>query len=210
MSRKLMLLAAVPFLFAGPALAQSDQAPAASDTEAPPPAATDTMTPDAPMPDPAMDSGTPTDDTAEAPTTESLEGDVAPAAGASGQVQILTEEADDQVLAADIIGMDAVDPSGNKIGKVDDVLIDSSGSVTGLILSTGEVLGLGGKSVGVSWNDVASAADADAITVNISEEQLTAAPEFRTKEDQMQEQTENAPPSPDQMAPAAGGATATQ
>lgn len=179
MSRKLMLLAALPLMLSVPALAQSaDQAPAAGVDTPPPPAATDATAPE---------SGA---------TTMPLD------TAASGNTEILTEESDDQVLAAKIVGKDVIDPSGAAIAKVDDVLLDKSGKVSGLVLSAGGVLGLGGKTVAISWQDVAAAESADAISVDLTAEQLAAAPEFLTKEEKEAEALSNAPaPAPSAPAP---------
>lgn len=193
MSRKLMLLATIPLLLAGPALAQStDQAPAATPgVETPlPPAASDMPPADGTADTAPMDSTAPADIAAPLP------------APGSSDVQILTEEADDQILVDEIVGMDVVDATGNKIGTVDNVVLDKSGQLSGLVLSAGEILGLGGKTVAISWQDVAAVENAEAITVNLTEEQLAAAPEFRTKKEQIEEEMQNTPPTPDQMTPA--------
>lgn len=174
-------LAAIPLLLATPVLAQSaDQAPAGSGMETPPPPA-------------AADTGT---DSGATPGMTGAETAAPDGAAASGDVQIMTRETENQILVADIVGMDVVDAAGNKLGKVDDVVLDKSGQVAGLVVSAGEILGLGGKTVAVSWQDVAAADDADSITLNLTEEQLTAAPEFQTELDQLREQTHNAPASP--------------
>ena len=199
MSRKLMLLATIPLLLASPALAQStDQAPAAAPgvETPPPPAASD-------MPAPEGTDTAPMDSTAPLDTA-------APAVPASGDVQILTEESDDQILVDQIVGMDVVDATGNKIGTVDNVVLDKSGKLTGLVLSAGEILGMGGKTVAISWQDVAAVENAESITVNLTEEQLAAAPEFRTKEELLEEEMRNTPPTPDQMNPAAPAPSGTQ
>jgi sporulation protein YlmC with PRC-barrel domain len=210
MSRKLMLLAAIPLLFAGPALAQStDQAPAAAPgVETPPPPAASEMPPADGTTDTAPIDGTadtaPMDGTAPADVAEPLP------APSSSDVQILTEESDDQILVDQIVGMDVVDATGNKIGTVDNVVLDKSGRLTGLVLSAGEILGMGGKTVAISWQDVAAVENAEAITVNLTEEQLAAAPEFRTKEEQLEEEMRNTPPTPDQMTPAEPAPSGTQ
>lgn len=185
MSRKLMLLAALPLMLSVPALAQStDQAPAAGVDTPPAPAASDPVMPEA--------------------DSETVPLDSAPVdTAASGGTEILTEESENQVLAAKIVGKDVIDASGESIAKVDDVLLDKSGQVSGLVLTAGGVLGMGGKTVAISWQDVAAAESADAITVDLTAEQLAAAPEFRTKEQQEAEALSNAP------APVTGPATPT-
>lgn len=217
MSRKLLLLAALPLLFTGPAVAvaqSSDQAPAATETPAPPPADAPAATTDEPATgeagtEPAAGADEPMtgDAGAEGTATEgTAEMDAAPDAAtstaATGDAEILTEESGDQVLADRLLGMPVVDMAGEEIGEVDDILLNKSGEVAGLVLTTGQVLGLGGKTIAVSWQDVSSAENAESITLNLTEEQLAAAPEFRTKEEVESEQMEN-------TAPAAGGVTPT-
>ena len=46
------------------------------------------------------------------------------------------------------------DPSDNKIGDVDDVLIDKEGRVTAMILGVGGFLGMGEKDVAVPFSSV--------------------------------------------------------
>ena len=46
------------------------------------------------------------------------------------------------------------DPSDNKIGDVDDVLIDKEGRVTAMIIGVGGFLGMGEKDVAVSFSSV--------------------------------------------------------
>jgi sporulation protein YlmC with PRC-barrel domain len=46
------------------------------------------------------------------------------------------------------------DPSDNKIGDVDDVLIDKEGHVTALIIGVGGFLGMGEKDVAIPFSDL--------------------------------------------------------
>src|SRR6202047_1524922 len=46
------------------------------------------------------------------------------------------------------------DPSDNKIGDIDDVLIDKEGKVTALIIGVGGFLGMGEKDVAIPFNAV--------------------------------------------------------
>ena len=214
MSRKMLLLAALPLLMSGATLAQTaDQPPAAAEVPAPPPATDQNGNMDGDMSDPAesneMDAAGSTNvegdmsgGDAAAESDMMPDADGATSAVASGDPEILTEEGSDKLLADRLIGMPVVDPAGTEIGEVEDILLDKSGQVAGLVLSHGKVLGLGGKTVAVSWQDVASAEGSDAITLNLTEEQLAAAHEFRTREDVEREQIE-------QTAPAAGPGTAT-
>jgi hypothetical protein len=42
---------------------------------------------------------------------------------------------------------------GDSVGTIDDLLIDDSGKITQTVISTGGVLGMGGKLVAVSFNE---------------------------------------------------------
>jgi sporulation protein YlmC with PRC-barrel domain len=46
------------------------------------------------------------------------------------------------------------DPNDNKIGEIEDVLVDRSGKATGLIIGVGGFLGVGEKDVAVPFNAV--------------------------------------------------------
>jgi sporulation protein YlmC with PRC-barrel domain len=46
------------------------------------------------------------------------------------------------------------DPSDNKIGDIDDMLIDKEGRVTALIIGVGGFLGMGEKNVAIPFSDV--------------------------------------------------------
>lgn len=162
--RHAVLPAATLLLLASQVQAQSaDEVPAAG-AEAPlPPAAVDDM----------------------APT------DMAAPAASSGAAEILTEQTENQILTAKIVGKDVMGVTGERIAKVDDVLLDKDGRVSGLVLSAGGVLGIGGKLVAISWQELDAAEDADAISVSLTAEEIDAAPEFRTREQQQAEALRN-------------------
>jgi sporulation protein YlmC with PRC-barrel domain len=192
MPRKILLLAAtLPLMLSAPVLAQTADQPPAAGAEVPPPPAdvapesTESTTPPA-TPETAAS-------TEPAETVPLDEPDTA-AAVPSGSTEILTEESENQVLAAKIVGMDVVNSAGEQIGKVDDVLLDKSGQISGLVVKSGGVLGMGGKNVAVAWTDVAAAENAEAVTIDLTAEQIDAAPEFQTKEDKQAEALSNAPP----------------
>ena len=94
------------------------------------------------------------------------------------QGEILTQEAANQVRADSLVGRDVVNTRGEDLGKVEDILLDDSGQVAGLIVSTGGVLGIGAKSVGVAWYDVGNSMHSDSINLPLSKAQLEQAPAF--------------------------------
>ncbi len=102
--------------------------------------------------------------------------------------EFLAEQKDSQFRAENLLGIPVVNPQGEELGTVDDIVLDENGAMVGLVLSTGGFFGLGTKAVAISFGDVKNAADAQSLTVDLSEEQLAAAPPFKTKEDKQREE----------------------
>ena len=53
--------------------------------------------------------------------------------------------------SSQITGMTVTNPQGEKLGKIDDLLIDHSGAVKYAILSHGGLLGIGDKLIPIPW-----------------------------------------------------------
>jgi len=72
------------------------------------------------------------------------------------------------------------DPSDNKIGDVDDVLIDKEGRVTAVIIGVGGFLGIGEKDVAVPFGSVRASAKNNKwyLVLNTNKDALKAAPGF--------------------------------
>ena len=72
------------------------------------------------------------------------------------------------------------DPSDNKIGDVDDVLIDKEGRVTAMIIGVGGFLGMGEKDVAVPFSSVRASEKNNKwyLVLNTNKEALKAAPGF--------------------------------
>lgn len=70
------------------------------------------------------------------------------------------------------------DPSNNKIGSIDDVLVSDGGQITAFIVGVGGFLGAGEKDVAVSFNSVhASMKDGSwYLTMNATKDALKSAP----------------------------------
>ncbi len=125
---------------------------------------------------------------AQVPSTGAV-GEIAPEAPAMPPPgdAVIPAQAADEVRADTLIGMSVYNPEGDKVGEVKDILLDSSGQVTGVVLSVGGVLGLGAKSVGLNWSEVDVQPEAEMVKVHYSKEQLEAAPDFITQETQRAE-----------------------
>jgi len=72
------------------------------------------------------------------------------------------------------------DTNQTKIGEVDDVLVDQSGKVTGLVISVGGFLGMDTKDVIVPFSDVTMQKknDKNWLSINETKDSLKAAPGF--------------------------------
>ncbi|OKO77648.1 PRC-barrel domain-containing protein [Bradyrhizobium sp. NAS96.2] len=73
------------------------------------------------------------------------------------------------------------DPKESKIGTIDDVLVDKSGKVTGLVIGVGGFLGAGEKDVIVPYTAVKSQKKDDKwwLTLDETKDSLKAAPGFK-------------------------------
>jgi len=81
--------------------------------------------------------------------------------------------------ASEIIGMEVRNTENEKLGKVEDLIVDlGSGHVSYAILSMGGVLGIGDKLVVVPANQFSYAMSEKKLTLNTSKEVLQNAPRF--------------------------------
>jgi sporulation protein YlmC with PRC-barrel domain len=88
-----------------------------------------------------------------------------------------------ELRVENLIGATVINPDGEEVGKVKDILFDTSGAATGIVLSVGGILGVGAKNVGLNWEEVdVNQEPADIVRVNYTKAQLEAAPPFKTAE----------------------------
>ena len=91
-------------------------------------------------------------------------------------VQLLTIALTTQsggLRASEMIGSTVYDVQNRNIGSVKDIVLDPDGKVAAVILDVGAFLGVGGKYVAVSLNDLKT--DNNRLTLNRSKEQLQSA-----------------------------------
>jgi sporulation protein YlmC with PRC-barrel domain len=89
-------------------------------------------------------------------------------------------------LASDVYKADVYDPSEHKIGKVTDLVIDSSGKATAAIIGVDEFLGVGGKDVVIPFKElkVSTRDGKDWLVLNRTKDELRTAPsEYRGQGD---------------------------
>jgi sporulation protein YlmC with PRC-barrel domain len=76
---------------------------------------------------------------------------------------------------------DVYDRSDNKIGTIDDVLIDKNGDITALMISVGGFLGMGEKTVQTKFQNVQMTKKNDKwyLSMDASKDSLKAAPGYK-------------------------------
>ena len=86
----------------------------------------------------------------------------------------------DHWLASDVYQASVYDPNQNKIGSVDDLVISKDGSVSKAVIGVGGFLGVGQKDVAIPFTElkVASNNDKSWLVLNMTKDQLKAAPAF--------------------------------
>jgi sporulation protein YlmC with PRC-barrel domain len=76
-----------------------------------------------------------------------------------------------------VLGSSVKDPSGTKIGEIEDVVLDKqSNNIMFAVVSFGGFLGIGEKFHPIPWASLDYVPDEDAYVVNYTKEQLEAAP----------------------------------
>jgi len=87
---------------------------------------------------------------------------------------------DTHIKASKVIGQSVKDSTGEKVGTLDELILDPEGRVTHAILSVGGFLGMGDKRVAVSWGDLTFKPKQDTIVINKRKEDLKKAPSYES------------------------------
>ncbi len=153
------------------AIAPAMQAPQPSE----PPAmqAPAAPSPAAPMPGKASEAAKPMPDT--------------DLADKGSSAQFLNEQRATDRLASTIIDQPVVNAENETIGDVNDLVTDNKGRVVAALIGVGGFLGIGEKDVAVRYQDLKLTRDEnDNVTViaNLSKDQLAAAPDYQTLDEQ--------------------------
>ena len=118
---------------------------------------------------------------------------------------MIAAQADGQALVSDVVGAKVVTPSGDHLGKVEDLIVGRDGKVEGAVLSVGGFLGIGDKQVAIAWDALKPGGPDQPLVVAMTKDQLEAAPEFATLADQRaQRQAASSPSAGAAPAPGAG------
>lgn len=88
---------------------------------------------------------------------------------------------DGTVTADDVIGTDLLGLDGDVIASVDDVVLDTAGSIESILVDVGGFLGLGATTVAIPFEDVSVETDENGDTVlrsQLTAENLEGMPEY--------------------------------
>ncbi len=81
-----------------------------------------------------------------------------------------------------ILGRDVRSPADEDMGRIVDVIVDREGAVRAAVIDFGGFLGVGSRKIVVDWNALRFgrvANKSDSITLELTKEQVVAAPEFK-------------------------------
>jgi hypothetical protein len=87
----------------------------------------------------------------------------------------------DQWLASKLIGLSVTGNTNEKIGSINDLLLDKEGKVLAAVIGVGGFLGIGEKNVAVDFKSakLMRNADGDKVVLQISKAELEKAPDFK-------------------------------
>ena len=87
--------------------------------------------------------------------------------------------------ARGILGRDVKSAAGENMGRIVDVIVDRSGTVRAAVIDFGGFLGVGSRKIAVDWNALRFVPEASkrySISLELSREQVKAAPEYKQGE----------------------------
>ena len=98
-------------------------------------------------------------------------------------VTFIEKQGEEQDLASRFIGTPIVNTTGETLGKVNDLVMNTEGQVEAIIIGVGGFLGVGEKNVGVPFSQLARIEGAEGeaeLVLDATQGDLTDAPEFLT------------------------------
>lgn len=109
----------------------------------------------------------------------------------SSSQYLMQEQEREQVRSSQLVGSSIVNASDEEIGTIDNLLLDKSGQVVGIIVGVGGFLGIGEKHVALSWDAVEITDGQEGnyqVTTQVDRATLENAQAFKTQEQQQVEQ----------------------
>ena len=86
----------------------------------------------------------------------------------------------DQIRAHKLIGATVYDRNNQKIGSVQDLVLNRDGAVAQVVVDVGRFLGMGGKNVAVKPGDIKT--DHNRLTLDVTKEQLQQMANYRLED----------------------------
>jgi hypothetical protein len=117
--------------------------------------------------------------------------------------------------ATSILGRQVHDPAGHVVGRIVDVLVSDIGQPRAAVIDFGGFMGVGNRTIAVAWRALhfTTAAGSSTITLDMTQDQIKATPDYRRPDTQAAPPvTVAAPPStpppvPSALQPPAAGTT---
>jgi sporulation protein YlmC with PRC-barrel domain len=81
--------------------------------------------------------------------------------------------------ADQLIGADIVNASGDSVGEIEDLVVDTNNQVSKAIVGVGGFLGMGTKNVAVDLADLSQGPDKKDFVTNMTKDELKTLPEFK-------------------------------
>jgi sporulation protein YlmC with PRC-barrel domain len=78
-----------------------------------------------------------------------------------------------------VLGRQVRSITGEDMGRVVNVVVDQSGQVRAAIIDFGGFLGIGNRKIAIDWNALHHFAEDDRITLDLTRDQVKAAPEYK-------------------------------
>ena len=102
---------------------------------------------------------------------------------------VIPAQEQSQLTADNLIGLDVRNPQDEKVGEIEDLVLDSDMKVVGVVVSVGGFLGMGKHDVALTRDqvEIGMKENERVATVSMTKEQLKAAPEFKTLDRQQAE-----------------------
>ncbi|HEX2337228.1 MAG TPA: PRC-barrel domain-containing protein [Hyphomicrobiaceae bacterium] len=100
--------------------------------------------------------------------------------GVAGAVAEMGEAAAVPVKLESVLGRDVTTTPEGDAGRIIDLLVDRNGSVRAAVVEFGGFLGIGTRKIAIEWQ--AFRFSGRAIAVEVSREQVRAAPEYKSRD----------------------------
>jgi hypothetical protein len=124
------------------------------------------------------------------PADDAAAGEESTEMAATDGEKFIGEQADDAFLASELIGQTVYNSADEALGDVNDVVWSEEGGIDAIVVGVGGFLGIGEKSVAVSYDMVNITTDENGnkkLILEATEEELSGAPEFLTTADKLAE-----------------------